>query len=62
MYVEMNFFEWQKLKVEKAEHEKSKEVLAMEMECAADSSAPSKDRMAVDWSWENVSILIEDAA
>ncbi|XWS24093.1 hypothetical protein CRYUN_Cryun28dG0071400 [Craigia yunnanensis] len=28
-----------KLKVEKAEHEKSEEVLAMEMECAADSSA-----------------------
>ncbi|KAK6277642.1 hypothetical protein POUND7_017965 [Theobroma cacao] len=37
-----------KLKVQKAVHEKSEEVLAMEMECAGDSSAPSEDRMAVD--------------
>lgn len=36
----------QKLKVEKADHEK----MEGEMECADDSSAPSEDRMAVDWS------------
>ncbi|XP_022768625.1 70 kDa peptidyl-prolyl isomerase-like [Durio zibethinus] len=39
-----------KLKAEKAEHEKSEEVEAMEMECAGDSSTPSGDRMAIDWS------------
>ncbi|XVF36447.1 hypothetical protein REPUB_Repub19eG0059300 [Reevesia pubescens] len=40
-----------KLKVEKAEQEKNEEVVTLEMECPADSSAPSEDsRMAVDWS------------
>ncbi|GMI91081.1 rotamase FKBP 1, FK506 BINDING PROTEIN 62 [Hibiscus trionum] len=39
-----------KLKVEKAEHEKSEEVAAAETERMGDPSTPSEDRMAVDQS------------